>query len=534
MVDIDVQQPAGSSAGPKEAPSVLPSDPRRENWRRRTFRPLTTGGLRASMLTLTSSALGAGGLAAPFAAKELGLGFAVIVLVSNGVISTLSSHILLTSTLYFNVHSYSMLFKRVVGVEWPIDLLIAFNGIGTCTSYLVFLGDFLPKSFQGFNSSIPFVDQILRSRSFALTASLFCVWPLSIQKKLSTLSHVSGIPVLSLLVTTAVILAKAPYLSDRAASLPNNDVVWFRLNWDWARGFSIFLYAFFQHMNCCTVAAEMQNPTESRTSKVAIRSLLLSITIYLPFTLCGYLSWREDVYQNVINNYPHSDPLITICRVLLSCSMWIAIPINMIATARSVKSLCGAAMRHPGRISRTRARASVRDQESASDISPNISSVSQSRSNSAITPIPYDGDAAPCDGPAQSTSASSLLDTSLDAPHNESQELHSTPGESQDVNAPTADESSATRIFIVTTCLLLCYSLALVTDQVGNVIGLVGGIFCTSLMCFCPAVIYHKGLSQSHSFFRRYVTLGALCAYTTIGAFATVVMLVQKFNFLNS
>eukprot|EP01068_Selenidium_serpulae_P018490 Selendium_serpulae@DN6461_c0_g1_i3.p1 len=496
---------------PNGATAVLPVRPR-ENWPRRTFRPLTEGGIRTSTLTLTSTALGAGVLATPFATKELGLVVGLIVLLVNGLVATLSSYILLTSTVYFNVHSYPVLFKRITGVGWVVDLLIALNGIGTCTSYFVFVGDFLPKTFQQFASSLErrtVFAAVLKSRAFFLTVALLCVWPLSIQGKLSALRHVSGVPVVSLLFTTAVTVMRAPQLHEAAINRPGHKIVWFNLSWSCAKAFSIFSYTFFQHMNCSTVASEMENPTPTRARKVATRSLFLSLGICLPFALCGYFSWLGDVQQNVINNYPHDDPVITLCRILLSCSMCITIPINMIATGRSAKALWEASIgrrsHYPDVILETGAAESLTCENNL----PHQREVPSDRLGAHLS----------CPSPLEPTESLS---------EEEPQMEHHSHVEQGYTREACVEESPALRVIMVTFCLFVCYFLALATDQVGDVIGLVGGIFCTSLMGLCPALIYQKGLSEMHSRCTRNITLGILYSFCFAGSVSTAVMVAEK------
>merc|ERR1719313_3097558 len=81
----------------------------------RWFSPLGPGSLRAGILVLTATALGAGVLMLPFAVKELGWGLGAAVIAVCAVLNVLSLELLLDAGVRYRVTSYSELIQTAAG-----------------------------------------------------------------------------------------------------------------------------------------------------------------------------------------------------------------------------------------------------------------------------------------------------------------------------------------------------------------------------------------------------------------------------------
>jgi len=105
------------------------------------------------------------------------------------------------------------------------------------------------------------------------------------------------------------------------------------------KAFAIIVSSFICHTNVVTVAGELTEPSERRSTKIAFRAAAVQVVFYLLIAVCGYLSFGSSVAQNFITNYPSDDVYITLCRIMLSITIFFGIPINTNPTAKAVVNL---------------------------------------------------------------------------------------------------------------------------------------------------------------------------------------------------
>jgi amino acid permease len=99
--------------------------------------------------------------------------------------------------------------------------------------------------------------------------------------------------------------------------------------------FTISVFAFICHMNVVSVAGELIHPTAPRASKIALRAAATQLVFYIVIGISGYMSFGKTVNQNFITNYPINDMLIVACRLLLTLTIFFALPINTNPTANA-------------------------------------------------------------------------------------------------------------------------------------------------------------------------------------------------------
>lgn len=289
----------------------------------RVLRPLTTGGVRQSTFTLISSALGGGIMCIPYVMLLGGWLIGVLMLTFAAVLAYCSMTILFMSSNKTGIYSYGALFSfSTAPIAGPIlDIVIVLYGSGVVIAYYVFLGDFLPSLAEGLGIAI------LTNRSLCLALCCLGSIPFALPRKLSALQYISPVSTVALVLTAIVAVVRLPRMS---AQLPFEkaelDIALIGL--PLLKCFTISLFAFICHMNVVSVAGELHHPTESRARKIAFRSASTQLLFYIVIGLSGYISFGKSVNQNFITNYPSDDPLILVCRLLLTLTIFFALPIN--------------------------------------------------------------------------------------------------------------------------------------------------------------------------------------------------------------
>jgi hypothetical protein len=90
---------------------------------------------------------------------------------------------------------------------------------------------------------------------------------------------------------------------------------------------SIFPVAFLCHFNCLPVHSELHRPTRSRMSKVTRYTMGTCSVLYIAVGLCGYFYAPIGPCGNVLKNFAGNDPVISVGRVALACTLLLSFPL---------------------------------------------------------------------------------------------------------------------------------------------------------------------------------------------------------------
>ncbi|CEM23469.1 unnamed protein product [Vitrella brassicaformis CCMP3155] len=522
------------------------------------------GTLKGSVFTLVCSALGTGVLTLPYAFSQLGWVLGSVLLVVSGAVASLTIFILMGAIRVTGSLTYSkMMGKAMNSHRWErvTDGIIVFYVIGCCISYFVFLGDFTPRILE----AIP-CPEIFRDRTLLLTLSLILIWPLSCVKRLSALRHIALLPIFSIIITSIVVIVQAPHLIHEAFKTGMRPEA-FSLSWNSPKAVNIFLFAYMAHVNVVPVAEEIfeREPNTSLLAcfKLGVTACLIEFALYAPLAFVGYLSWLGLTRQNFTTNYSATDPAFFLCRILLSISMVVAVPINVFAAAKSCVSLARhlwgrSGVESPSSVSSNGERERENGLESMDGEENNknkriamtlhVSGDSEMDGVSSSYPIARDR-TSPMPVPA--TAASANPNTSTTSNHNGSYSAPLVPvvvssglrPPHLDVEQPTITQSSSVtsipevptsvfdrtwfRVFVVSICVLSSYVVALLTSRVADIIGVVGGIFATSFMVSFPAIVYYQEFYHVHPPWLYWTIIIALAAFAMVGYVSTTVIVLQ-------
>ncbi len=254
----------------------------------------------------------------------------VLMLSLAAVLAYYSMKILLLSANKTGIYSYGALLSHATSpVAGPLlDVVIVLYGSGVVIAYYVFLGDFIPSLAEVIGI------EFLQDRTKCLIVCCIMSIPLGFPKRLSALQYISPVSTIALVLTAIVSVLRVPRMRDELtpeqAELDIAIPSMFLL-----KCFTISLFAFICHMNVVSVAGELIHPTSMRASKIARRASLTQLVFYIVIGVCGYMSFGQTVHQNFITNYPSGDHLIVVCRLLLSLTIFFALPMNTNPTANA-------------------------------------------------------------------------------------------------------------------------------------------------------------------------------------------------------
>lgn len=403
---------------------------------RRPGLSLTVGGLRHSILTLTATAIGGGVLSVSYVMRLSGAFLGLAMLVAGAALAYESTVILMQLSTETGHRSYAGLFAHCAGPRAApvLDAMLFVYGNGASVGYFVFLGDFLPPILTAVRAPHWMAD-----RAVVIIASALAVAPMAVQKDLSMMRFVAPVSIMALIYVTVVVAIRMPALHSMHAGDPEfGPTRACVLDLHICEAFAVCVFAYNCHINVVPVADALVRPTRVRIQRVGKRVNALQLLFYGLMGISGYLSFLAATPQDILNGYDNSSPFITVGRGLLSCTMLVAIPMNL----------------HPGVRSGLRLLRFCREGPEATD-----------------APAPSPPESPPM-GPAGSPGSESFSSAGV---------------ESFVGSSSLAEPGGTLRVLLAAGCVACQALVAVAVPGVADVLGLLGATVATAMMLLIPA-----------------------------------------------
>lgn len=329
------------------------------------FRGLTRSGVRSSVFTLCSSALGAGCLSLPYAVRVAGLGFSIVVMIIATCLTVLSSSVIVRHAAAVRgrrgtmaepgpVPAWGTVLEEQLGrCGGPVvDGVIFLLAGGVIVLYYSFTGDFLVSLRDLLDipaSALP--------RWLLIFLCLPITVPLGFPQDIGAL-QASSIFIVGVLVAMAI-LATAALAACR--DVPYQPVAWGPQSWSGLlQAFCTSIFTLMFHLNIFTVYNSLREPhlwsprsrepralaDKERMENICIFAVVVCVVLNVWIALSGYLLWRGRTLQDFILSYtrePGCPAWITtsahVVQVLLALCTILGVPINTVPARQALASL---------------------------------------------------------------------------------------------------------------------------------------------------------------------------------------------------
>lgn len=291
-----------------------------------------TATIRSGSINLLNTIIGAGILAMPFGLKSNGLAFGVCLIVWSSLTSAFGLYLQNKVSKYTRqqgaVSYFSLCQLTYPQLSVIFDGAIAIKCFGVGVSYLVVIGDLMPKIMESLNVHD---DSLYMERNFWITLFMVCmVVPLSLLKKLDSLKYTSVVALFS--VVYLICLVVEHYVAD---TLPERvvDLVG-PVSWKQTlSSFPIFVFAYTCHQNMFAIINELKASEEAgsrtRQANIIIRNaILVACASYLVVGVIGYLTFGNAVNANIITMYPRDSVLSLIGRLCIVIMVSLLYPLQ--------------------------------------------------------------------------------------------------------------------------------------------------------------------------------------------------------------
>ena len=347
--------------------------------------PPVAASLSSCISNLANTILGAGMLGLPHAFAMAGFIPGTLMLILFGGFSSLGLFLLTQAA---DRSGRPATFYAVAEVALPgrslglaIDLAIGIKCFGVATSYLIVIGDSMPKAMEAFGAS----GFVLERRLWTVGAAIL-VAPLTYCKRVDALKFTSAIALACVLFVVLLVFLFAtrvspdfqscnpspPMLPPMLPPLPplsppkppsapplppvsppcRLPTVEAAPILDVLRAVPIFVFSYTCHQNIVSITNELHQPTRARTGLVILASVLGALSIYLLISVSGYITFGPVVAPDVLATYP-SGALVAVARIAISLVVTFSYPLQSHPSRGCILSLIAAARRRHGRSTNT-------------------------------------------------------------------------------------------------------------------------------------------------------------------------------------
>jgi len=285
-----------------------------------------------AVVFLFAGAIGAGVLTLPYGVSCVGVLPALGLFALAGIASYCSNVILFRCAHKTGLGTYGDLMVGILGRRGTLilDFLVFLEGSGTVATYLVFLMDYVPQVCALGGEGL-----WCRDRFNVLVAASLIVWPLSCFRGLSALQYTSACSMAAIVLTSIVVISKAPHCFAQTGSefLPAVSEV--RWNRDAFQVLTMACFSFMVQTQAPEIALLLRSPSRATTSRVVGKASAYLWAVYSAIAVCGFLSFLDATSADFLAGYEVHDHAVQLCRCTLSLSLLCGCPLQMFPSVQA-------------------------------------------------------------------------------------------------------------------------------------------------------------------------------------------------------
>ncbi|ROT41078.1 vacuolar amino acid transporter 5 [Sodiomyces alkalinus F11] len=291
-------------------PSARPSSDEMPRSRRRNWEGAGQASMLSSIINLLNTIVGAGTLAMPSVLSHMGIVLGSIMIVWSGLTAAFGLYLQGRCARYLDCGRSS--FFAISKLTYPnaavfFDGAIAVKCFGVGVSYLIIIGDLMPKVVLGFDSSIPETRPYLVQRDFWVTAFMLLVIPLSFLRKLDSLKYTSIVALFS--IGYLVILVVYHFGTGPLADKNDLRIVQPQSAIAFLSSLPVVVFAYTCHQNMFSILNEIKDASPGSIVGVVGTSIGSAASMYVLVAVTGYLTFGNKVTGNIVSMY---DPSLAI------------------------------------------------------------------------------------------------------------------------------------------------------------------------------------------------------------------------------
>ncbi|KAF6821112.1 transmembrane amino acid transporter [Colletotrichum plurivorum] len=258
----------------------------------------------SSVINLLNTIVGAGTLAMPSVVSHMGIMLGSFLIVWSGLTAAFGLYLQSRCARYLDRGTSS--FFAISKITYPnaaivFDTAIAIKCFGVGVSYMIIIGDLMPKVCLGLFSGLAETRPYLGDRNFYITLFMLVIIPLSFLKRLDSLKYTSVVALVSigyLIVLVVYHFADSPLkdTSEIRVVKPESTVAVLST-------LPVVVFAYTCHQNMFAILNEIKDNSPGSVMGVVGSSIGSAASIYILVAITGYLTFGNAVTGNIVQMY---------------------------------------------------------------------------------------------------------------------------------------------------------------------------------------------------------------------------------------
>eukprot|EP01059_Diplonema_ambulator_P009324 TRINITY_DN19175_c0_g1_i1.p1 TRINITY_DN19175_c0_g1~~TRINITY_DN19175_c0_g1_i1.p1 ORF type:complete len:503 (+),score=105.83 TRINITY_DN19175_c0_g1_i1:45-1511(+) len=281
-----------------------------------------THGAWSAIMNFINSIVGAGIIGLPYAMKQTGDYFGLVVIVVITFLTDYSVRLIIRLGTATGTNSYEDLTRTILGPLHGSLLLASMVvfALGAMLTYIIIIGDTLPIILENW-TGIP----LLGDRRFVIftSAVLFCL-PISSMRDIGKLGCWSFTSVLSIAILLILMLIRSTDYT--ITEPPPNSRISKGHTQHFSQAIAQVVFAFVCHHSCFLVRNTLARPS--------VWGFVTHVSVGVAFVLCslmavgGHRAFGDCTRPNILNNFRADDHTINVARLLLAFVMIFTYPME--------------------------------------------------------------------------------------------------------------------------------------------------------------------------------------------------------------
>jgi amino acid permease len=258
----------------------------------------------ATVITIMANLVGAGLLSLPYTFRRSGLLVGALAMLVMAVLNTFSMVVIARCCELSGAFSYKDMAKAALGPVGGtvVTAVMAVYTLGSCVSFSVLLGDFLPALVCEDGCNTP-AQQLFGQREVTMVmAGVLVLYPLCLPRQLNALKYTSTLSAVCI-VYTAIMIAARAISSGPAGRAPAEDVHLFNGVVGLFISAPILAVSLTAHYNSARFYAELSNRSLARFTGIVSVAFVVVVALYQATAVGGYLLFGSATKGDVLQNF---------------------------------------------------------------------------------------------------------------------------------------------------------------------------------------------------------------------------------------
>jgi len=290
-------------------------------------------GATEAVANIVNCILAAGAVGGGYALLNMGIVMGIILYVISASLMDLSLLLLVHVAINQHVFDYQGLCRRALGMFGYIYTSIVQwgQGYGCMVTYLMVAADTVESVFLlflSFGDASESVVAIVTDRRLIVAIVLCVVLPICFLKNIGSLAKTSYISIASVVFIAAAVMYKCAVGLELDESDREPKPVFAIASGSIMEGLGIAAFTFVTHHESLILYQGLSDGREKNWNNIVHFSMGTACACILTIAIPAYLTFFDLTTDNILNNYPNDDFLMTVSRVLFGGTMMLSFPLE--------------------------------------------------------------------------------------------------------------------------------------------------------------------------------------------------------------